>query len=296
MFTQIEINYANPNDLEDVYSVQFKLKDHAVAQKWANMVTIADKKYPIDDPGRFYGFYDKEELINQGMTKINSTIDIINSFKPIVDRHLENITDQDTLNYLHHIFEIYHGLLDSQTSDFWNTSPQSVKKALADLNIQVHECESIGRNATPTPANAVTWYNMPKVTKLRDDDYNLFEMGSRIGNIYLLYTEIGKTLEDLSFDNDQYIFETAFKPFRYISADFIVKYYNDIDLSKLESKINLMEKYYHRNEKFFTDRGLHWGHPYLSPGTISVAELISIPIDLIHNIKTRQWIKSINIT
>ncbi len=292
MFTQVEIQYADPNDLDDVYSVQFKLKDHNVAQKWAHLVSIANKKYPIDDPRRFYGFYDKEELIKRALIKINHTVDIINKFEPIIDRHLENIMDQDTLNYLHHIFEIYHGLLDSQTSDFWINSPDSVKKALADLNIYVHECESLGRNTNSTPGHAITWYRMPKVTKLTNDDYKLFKMGVRFGTVNLLYTEIGKTLEDLSIDNDQYIFDTAFQPFRHISADFMVTYYDNIDL---ESKFTNMKNYYDIHTKFFADRGLPWGHPYLSPGTITVAELSNVPDDIISKIKSRQQVRAINI-
>lgn len=295
MFTQIEMQYADPNDLDDIYSVQFKLKDHSVAQKWAHLVTIANKKYSIDDPGRFYGFYDREELIKRALTKINHTVDIINRFEPIIDRHLEDIMDQDTLNYLHHIFEVYYGLLDCQTSDFWNKSPDHVRKALADLNIYVHECESVGRNIKPTPGHAITWYNMPKVTKLTNEDYKFFKMGVKFGTINLLYTEIGKTLEDLSIDNDQYIFDSAFQPFRHISADFMITYYDDND-TDLESKFANIKNYYDKHAKFFAGRELPWGHPCLSPGTITVAELSNDSDDIISKIKSRQWVKSIYIT
>lgn len=295
MFTQIEIQYADPAELGDVYSLQFKLKDHEVAQKWANLVTIANKKYSIDDPGRFYGFYDRAESVERALKKINHTIDIINDFEPIIDRHLQDIMDQDTLNYLHHIFETYHGLLDSQTSSFWTKSPDHVRKALADLNIYVHECESAGRNAKPTPAHAITWYKMPKVTKLTNDDYKFFEMEIEFGTIYLLYSEIGKTLEDLSIDNDQYIFDDAFQPFRNISADFIVTYYNNNDVD-IKSQLATIKNYYDKNMEFFSDRELSWGHPYLSPGKIPVAELITIPSDIISKIKSRQWVKAIHIT
>jgi hypothetical protein len=294
MFTQIEIEYADPNDLDDIYSVQFKLKDHSVAQKWATMVDVANRKYEIDDPGRFYGFYSKEELTARALGKINHTIDIINEFEKIINRRLEDILDQDTLNYLHYVFEVHHGLLDSQTSSFWNKAPDPIRKALADLNIQVHECESIGRNKHPTHGNAVTWYKMPKVTKLQDEDYKLFEMEHHAGMIYILYVEIGKTLEDLSVDNDQYISDAAFKPFRNISADFVVKYYDD-DPAQVETKYHNMKAYYHTHEKFFTDQGLSWGHPHLSPGSIPVAEIENMPADLIDKIKTRQWVKSITL-
>lgn len=295
MFTQVEIQYADPDDLDDIYSVEFKLKDHNVAQKWANLVVMACSKYSIDDPGRFYGFDDKARSVQRALKKINHTIDIINDFEPIIDRHLEDIVDQDTLNYLHHIFEVYHGLLDSQTSDFWTRSPDHIKKALADLNIHVHECESVGRNTKSIPEHAITWYKMPKVTKLTNDDYQLFRMGAKFGTINLLYTEIGKTLEDLSVDEDQYIFDTAFKPFRFLSADFMVTYYTDDD-ADIEYKFANMKNYYDKHKKFFADRKLPWGHPYLSPGKIPLAELNNVSDDIISKIKSRQWVKAINIT
>lgn len=293
MFTDVEIQYANPAKLDDVYAIEFKIKEHAVAQKWAYLVSVANKKYSIDDPGRFYGFFDKEDLIRRALDKINNTIDIINSSENIIDRHLTDIVDQDTLNYLHHIFEVYHGLLNTQTSEFWSRAPIQTRKALADLNIYVHECESLGRNSRPPIAHAVTWYKMPKITKLTNDDYGLFEMGAKFGTINLLYTEIGKTLEDLSIDNDQYIFDTAFKPFRFLSADFMVTFYDD---NEIQSKYLKIKEYYDKNVKFFTDRGLEWGHPYLSPGTVVLANIKNTSDDIINKLKSRQWVKSINIT
>ena len=77
----------------------------------------------------------------------------------------------------------------------------------------------------------VTWYRLKKYLTLDDDDYSLFEDVAKKGTIYLLYAEIGKTLEDLSVDNDQYIHDDAFKPFSHYSADFCVKYYDDDELT-----------------------------------------------------------------
>ena len=48
MFSHVEIQYADPINLDDVYTVRFKLKDHNLAQKWAKIVEIANKKYSID--------------------------------------------------------------------------------------------------------------------------------------------------------------------------------------------------------------------------------------------------------
>ena len=294
MFSKILIEYTNPEDLVDSHTLTFNLRSHDVAKKWANIVSIANKKYPIDDPGRFYGFGSKEQQISRAITKINQTINEINAFEPLVDRTLSDITDQDTLNYLHHIFEIYHGLLDQQTHEFWQRAPDSVRKALANLNIQVHECESVGRSRVTFPMHAVTWYRLKKYLTLDDHDYSLFEDVTKKGTIYLLYAEIGKTLEDLSIDNDQYIHDDAFQPFRHYSADFYVKYYDDDELT-VKNKLANIKDYYENNKEFFLSKNLPWGHPYLTSGAIPLADLDVLPNDLLSKLETRQWVKSVTL-
>jgi hypothetical protein len=294
MFTRVEIEYANPMDLDDSYHLAFKLKEHAVAQKWANMIDIANRKYEIDDPGRFHGFHSKEQQSITALKKINQTIDEINAFDPLIDRPLTDINDQDTLNYLHHIFEVYHGLLDSQSSEYWNRAPDSIRTALANLNLNVHECEKIGRNETRYPSHFTTWYKLKKYLTYDDADYSLFENVVKFGTIYLLYAEIGKTLEDLSVDNDSYIHEDAFKPSRHYSADFFVTFYNGNE-TKLKNKLDNIKIYYEDHKDFFLNKNLFWGHPWLTPGYYPLADLDPIPDDLLDKLVTRQWVKSITL-
>jgi|688.fasta_scaffold324132_4 hypothetical protein len=293
MFSKVIIEFSDKQGLLDSYSLSFELRKHSVAKKWANLLAIALKKYKIDDPGRFYGFGDRNTQIENVLHRLNETIEIINSHSTIIKKNLIDIYDQDTLNYLHHIFEIYHGLLDKQNSDFWKDSPYSARSALATLNILVHEIEGLSRYLS-APEAQITWYNLPKVCKLSDEEYDLFEDKSKKGTIYLLYTEIGKTLEDLSIDNDSYIHEDAFKPFRTISADFRLKFYDD-EQSVVDSRKNKIKEFYKSRKDFFLSKNLVWGHPYLRSGSIPVADLINLPSDLIENIECRCWIKSIQI-
>jgi len=294
MSRQLVIEYANPQALDNTYTLSFKIRSHSVAQRWAHKVSIATKKYPIDNPDRFFCFGSREQQIFSALMKINETIDIINKFDPIVTRKLTDVNDQDTLNYLHHIFEVYHGLLGQQTHELWQRAPDTVRRALADLNIQVHECECISRIVENKPSHIVTWYGLPKIDTLRDDEYKIFDEQSNFGTVYLLYTEIGKTLEDLSIDDDHYIHESAFRPFRHYSADFHVKFYSD-DSRQIEEKRAIIKEYYNKNQEFFIKQGLPWGHPYLSWGLIPLADLEIIPKDLLEIITTRQWVKSVNI-
>ena len=117
------IAYSNSTDPLGTFTLQYKLRDTSIVPKWCQQVEQAQNNYSIDDPGRFYGFGPIQEQTKKAIEQINNCIKTINEFEPIVDRILKDINDQDTLNYLHHVFEVYHGLLDQQTHEFWLRAP-----------------------------------------------------------------------------------------------------------------------------------------------------------------------------
>ena len=270
-FKHLYIKYCNPSNSLDTFTLQYRLRDNPVVPKWCERVESAQAKYTIDDPKRFYGFGKIKEQTADAIARINSCIKQINSFNPVIDRELKTVDDQDTLNYLHHIFEVYHGPLDQQTHELWQRAPIEVRRALADLNILVHRCESVQRKALPR--HVVTYYGLPKDQLLDHSDYSVFEDTVKFGTVYLNYAEIGKTLDDLTIDNDQYIFESGFQPFRHYSADFNVKFWNDsprqVELNRVKIK-----QYYDTNRDFFKQQQLEWGHPYLTSGSVPLADLV----------------------
>ena len=171
-FNYLYIKYVNPNDLLNTFTLQYKLRDNPVVAKWCERLESAQSKYSIDAPNRFYGLGTIEEQVADSISRINNCVKTINNFEPIIDRQLADINDQDTLNYLHHVFEVYHGLLDQQTHELWLRAPNSVRRALADLNILVHRCESVQRSALPR--HVVTDYGLPKDKTLDINDYAYF--------------------------------------------------------------------------------------------------------------------------
>lgn len=276
----------------DDYPVRYQLRKNSLVGRWVDQLKLAQQSYPIDDPKRFYGFNTIEEQISQALDLINNCIDTINQFEPIITRRLTKIDDQDTLNYLHHIFEEYHGLLDQQDHAFWQRAPIEVRKALANLNVFVHRCEDVYRSSRPR--HVVTYYGLPKTEQLTLDDYELFETNYQFGTVYLNYVEIGKTLEDLAIDNDQYIGDDAFKPFRHFSADFNVKFFTS-DSRQVEWIHANIKEYYEKNKVFFESRGLEWGHPYLKPGSIPLADIVSSDSNLTDILKNKQIVTAVNL-
>jgi hypothetical protein len=292
MYNYICIEYADPNNLSDSFPIQFRLRENSVVPKWASKLIDAQKQYTIDDPYRFYGFDDKQTQTSQALAKINSCIDVINSHRPIINRKLSDINDVDTLNYLHHIFEVYHGLLDQQTNEFYLSANIEVQQALADLNICVHRCESIVQGSVPR--HVVTYYGLPKTDVLELEDYELFTDVYKFGTVYLNYVEIGKTIEDLAIDNDQYIADEAFQPFKHYSADFGVLF-ADSDIDQVCCKRDLVREYYLTHSDFFLQQRLYTDHPFLKIGRIPLADIDSSPHDVLQLLRTRQYVKSVTL-
>lgn len=295
MYSELHIEYSDPNQKLEPITLRYKIRDTGIAQRWAAKVETCIKSYEIDDPKRFYGFDDYVTEKQRAITAINRCCDIIDEYQPIVNRRISDPVDQDTLNYLHHIFEVYHGLLD-QPHEFFIGAPEIVQKALAQLNIEVHRCESFVNESSRRvmPRHIVTWFGMDRHTELRPEDYDHFTDFYRPGTVYLLYVEIGKTLEDLAIDNDQYIAPEAYKPFRHYTGDFVVRFFGTSTETWKENRKNITN-YYEKHKEFFESRGLPLSHPHNRPGYIPLADIIpSIP-DPIAEIRKRQHVSMVKI-
>jgi len=292
MYTTLEIEYGT-ND--NILKVPYSILASNIAQKWAGKLAEGLVSSTLDAPDRFYGFSTAEEQANDALHRINSCIETINLYKHIINRTVLDCADQDTLNYLHHKFEVYHGLLDMQHDEYWQSSPATVKAAIAELNISVHRCESVmrGNNAR----HVATWYSMPKTSVLEDADYSEFTPEIVFGTVYLNYAEIGKTFEDLAYDTDSYIAPAAFKPFRHYSADFNIKFWNSTKES-IEAQQDMLKLYYKDNRSFFNKQGLDLSHNYMRAGYLPVATYSGslTEEELLTAIKTRQYVNSVNLT
>ena len=283
MFSTLHIELGHDN-----FDLKFQLLDSPITELWIERMQ-SRQPYTLDDPNRFYGFNSQEEEIAIANTMITRCIDTINTHQPIIHRPFTNIHDQDCLNYLHNIFERYHGLLDQQNTEFWDQAPDLVRKALANLNIAVHRCETASRGSLPR--FVCTWFGMPKTKTLSVDIMKKFGVITPAwGSVCLNYVEIGKTLEDLTEDNDIYISDDAFKPFNFYSADFNVKFYNKV------SNLNSMSSYYNKHYKFFNRYGItKFDDPRLLPLKFPVAELVTQynKEQLLDQIRQRQYVNKV---
>jgi hypothetical protein len=245
--------------------LEFEIENHDIADLWLEKFEQRHA-WPLDDPSRFYGLKDAETERTRAIHDLKTCIDTINSYQKMIDCPSSDLDDQNTLNYLHNIFETYHGLLDQQDTAWWHAAPGAVKKALADLNIAVHRMESSRHNL---PRIVCTWFGMPKTNVL--DPVLMHRHGRMVsewGGVYLNYVEIGKTLEDLATDNDQWIGDDAFQPFRHYSADFNIRFYDRM------APVARVYSYWEQHRDFFSSHGIHtWDDPAAFPYRFKIAQL-----------------------
>jgi len=271
-------------------TLEFKIRSTPVAELWVERM-LARGHYTLDHPDRFYGFGTPAQEQARAVEYIQRCIDTINTYDPIIQRPFEYT--QDCLNYLHNIFEQHHGLLDQQHNDYWSRAPELVRRALADLNLVVHRCESVASGTNPR--FVCTWYGMPKTHQLAlhlQEQYTDSQI--KFGTVYLNYCEIGKTAEDLAQDNDKYIGDDAFRPFDHYSADFNIQFYNR-DLTERYGKI---QKYIDQHRDFFLARGItNVYNTQARPVRLPVADLVhnSNQEQILSQIAERQWVQQVTI-
>lgn len=284
MFKFLRIVFGRTGDFE----LQFKIRNSPVAELWIDRM-LQRTAWPLDHPNRFYGFGTPAEERQRAVETIQQCISTINAHDPIIHREFEYT--QDCLNYLHNIFERCHGLLNQQTSLYWQSAPSSVRRALAELNLAVHRCESV--SAGSHPRLVCTWFGMPKTHRLDPDLQVLYgDWRIKFGTVYLNYCEIGKTVEDLTHDNDMYISDDAFRPFSHYSADFNIQFH-DRDLTKSYGRV---QKYIDDHQDFFVDHGIKSVYNIKAqPLRFPVAELeySGDRNQLLLEIAQRQWVNQV---
>jgi len=275
----------------DRFNLDFEVEPNPIASLWLDKMGQRHQ-WSLDDSERFYNFDSLTVSRHKAEQDLKHCIDIINQHDAIIQRDFTSIDDQDLLNYLHNIFERYHGLLDQQNTAWWQSAPVEVRQALAHLNIAVHRAETAQRLGGPR--FVCTWFGMPKDSALTPDLMKAHgKLYYEFGGVYLNYVEIGKTLEDLSIDDDQYIGNDAFQPFHHYSADFNVRFYDQM------ADVACLFRYFEQHRAFFQARGIHaWDDYRCKPYRFKVAQLSSDlgRDDIIARLESAQQITDIYIT
>ena len=277
------------------YDLKFKLLDYSITQTCLKHLDLfIASGQPWDDPKRFYNFPNTAYPESVVADRLKHLVNIIKNYAPeIITREFGITITQDDLNYFHHIFEVYHGLYDTQhENNFFSNAPTEVQDALGDLNIWIHRYESLGQ----MPRFVGTWKYKPYRDEIAADDYRLFSLAEEWGDLRLNYCEIGKTLYDLWHDNDDYIDPSAFQPLKHLCFDFTVKF-TTTSAEEYKQQEKEIWDYFDLYADFFNKQGYTKYDPTLSLGGITIAKIESNQSkeDIINAISRHQQFKNIQI-
>lgn len=260
------LRLSKSNDYAQYCDLHFDLIDSVFLPKWINRYLEAQQRQDnISEPWAFYNCNNSwtEEKI---LDFLNHHIDVCNSIVPgMFDKKITSVDDQDTLNYLHYIFEINHGQLDEwkKNSIFDQPRGKDLRESLSQINQTVHRCESFDNS----PRIRVVYFDLPKTKQFTEEDYKLFVNSSDFGGLYTLYADVGKNLESLAIDNDDY--HNDFVPNLHYSVDFQVKFYDDDGVKKNTKS----QQFLSDNLDYFTKKGYTKDDPKLTTGNIKLGQL-----------------------
>jgi len=254
----IKVRLSTRNDYETTCDFNFRLESNHFVKKWLSRYKEAQQRgYPISEPDAFYNL-NMDWSENRILDNINELIrQMPNMFGGV---ELGSTDDQDTLNHIHSVFEIYHGSLDA-----WQGSGLTLEEQqrLSKVNQLVHRAENFGADKRIR----VVWFDLPKTKTYDIEDYKLFQNTKEFGGVYVMYADVGKNVESLAKDNDDHHHD--FVPNLHYSSDFIISFSDTKDNSAL------YEQYKIDNSEYFIDKGYDIGDPRLTTGNIKIAQLDS---------------------
>jgi hypothetical protein len=256
------------------YDLYFNVDDTVIAKKWAKEIS---NNYPLFETERFSNWPKTTKNADYFVTKLNQCIDTVNDYKAgTILTKVSLPFNQSTMNYLHKFFEELRGTSDLGTA-FYNSAPETVRHALNEFNIVIHEYEHFAFNErtvkiTNHPyATIVGTFHRPRFL-LEDSDYNYFTYNWEFGRVYINYCEVGKPLLDVFKDNDIIVGESNIKPLQYYSADFQIKFGLATLPDVYKKRTEIFNTWFSEREEFFKKLGIVKG-PKLALGLIPVAAI-----------------------
>lgn len=264
-FTKAILRLSNKNNYKDIYDLEFNLIDSNFLYKWIDRYLHAKQRQdPISEPWAFYNL--NEDWSNETIVNfLNHQINECNKIHPgLFERLLSDINDQDTLNYIHSVFELHHGKLDEwQKNPLFEKNPK-LREHLSFINQTVHRCETAGKNKKIR----VVYFDLPKTETFTDSDYGLFTNSVDFGGLYTLYADVGKNLESLATDEDDHHHD--FVPNLHYSVDCIVAFDNNDGINNEKRYKSFQDE----NWEYFSSKGYHKNDLRLTTGHIKLGQLV----------------------
>lgn len=251
---EVKVTLRNPLNKSEILHYYIVPYDTPVSKLWYSALKelLINKNY-LEKNFCFLGFPDSQRTLEFICQELTSAVDQINEFfkseyhisetyTPYTMRDPETLRiNQPLMNALHNHFEILQGVVWG-LSDYYKRADYPTKFAIRQLNNLCHEAESLilsqRKKATlpewVRPSQITTFLNATRYEFPEDykTSYDETRYNRRFGEVYLHWTQIGKTLyevyrDEKGVDIDDATCE-AITHLRFYSGEFDVEWSQDV--------------------------------------------------------------------
>ena len=228
----LKITLADPQDNKDTLELDFVAEDTVIGKRWFNMATqCLEDNLQFEKNFCWLSWPDPDRDLEFLRKKLNRCVDLLNKHGQenpkwngyTIHEKWNDILEYDALNQLHHHFEILMGQV-WDISPYMITADDETKYQIRQLNNLVHETQSrLAVNELPLeilPAMTVVSYLNIHRELFDDSYYDSFDINRNFGDIFLHYTQTGKTPMEAFTDDDDHVGDENINALRYISGEY----------------------------------------------------------------------------
>jgi len=233
-FHSLEIRLRNTENKGEVLPLSFEIFKDNLSQRWAGaLANILRDDLLLEKHYNFLGFAQAKRDLKDIAADINCQVEIINNFGwngryQILERADEDEKagmHQEQLNALHNHFEILIGQVWNRA--IWFTeAPHPTQVAILLLNNYIHEyefktraLEKSKRSQQKQASKISIAYTATPHYDLLPADYSRFSLHRTFGDLYLHYSQLGKTFEEAFNDQDEFIDDMNISALRYYTGE-----------------------------------------------------------------------------
>jgi len=250
----VNVTLRNPINKQDQLTYYIDVYDTELSRLWYTaLLEVLEHSRYLEKNFCFLGFPDSPRTLEYICKELNWAKDTINDFFKSSYTIKENFTpdllrdkislkpNQDLMNSLHNHFEHLQGTVWG-LSDYYKSADYQTKFAIRQLNNLCHEAESLmlsqrKKKTAPDwvrPSQITTFLNARRYEYPAElkQPFHESEYDRRLGEVYLHWSQIGKTLyevfrDEKGADIDQVVCD-AITHLRYYSGEFDIEWARDV--------------------------------------------------------------------
>lgn len=269
---QLSLTMSHYKDPKKIIDVRWDIHNTPVGLLW--LKTFKGSLDGVGDPfPRFTGFLYGPKTMESLSETLNRCIETINKDgRYHIKERADGTWNQDFSNAIHHHFEVLVGTVENPT-EFFKKSERKVYDAALGLNHLAHDMECLQRAQERVEKYPDTYFSgliMEMIDAKRfsfpDFVYDAFTLDTAFGDLFLHYSQIGKTWWEVFLDEDEHIFPEAIDPHFALSGGFDV-FFGSYTLDK-----EMKERF----ESFLIEHGQDPKNKRLCLGSCPVGSLVGV--------------------